>query len=243
MTLLLVAGIFLLAGAVQGFTGFGGGLVSMALLPLLWSVREAVAVVGVFSLCLTVGLLWTWRAHIQRREVWPIASTAILGVPLGVYLLHTLDEQVVVTVLGVVLVIHASWSLFGRAVPEAATVGRGWGPVAGFLGGVLSGAFNTSGPPVILYATERAWEKDHFRANLTAYFLLTTLLSLTGYATTGLVTAESLKLNAILLPALAFGAWLGHRVSRTVDPLGFRKIILWALLAMGTFYLLRTAAG
>ena len=44
MTLLLVAGIFLLAGAVQGFTGFGGGLVSMALLPLLWSLKEAVAV-------------------------------------------------------------------------------------------------------------------------------------------------------------------------------------------------------
>ena len=236
LELLPVALIFLLAGAVQGFTGFGGGLVSMALLPLLWSVKASVAVVGIFSLALTSGLAWTWRSHIDKKELLPIASTAILGVPLGVWSLHKMNETVVIGILGAVLVAHATWSLWGRPPADEPSVSRKWGPLAGFLGGILSGAFNTSGPPVIIYGTERGWVKDRFRATLQGYFLLTTVLSTTGYVTTGIITAESLKQNAMLLPALILGAWAGQRASRFVNPETFRKLVLWALLGMGVFY-------
>jgi len=241
--LLPVALIFLLSGAVQGFTGFGGGLVSMALLPLLWSVKASVAVVGIFSLALTSGLAWTWREHIDRKEVLPIASTAILGVPLGVWSLHRLNETLVIGVLGAVLVAHATWSLWGRAPREEPSVSRKWGPLAGFLGGVLSGAFNTSGPPVIVYGAERGWVKDRFRATLQAYFLLTTVLSTVGYVSTGIITTESLKLNAMLLPALVLGAWAGQHGSKFVNPEAFRKLVLWALLGMGLFYTARFVAA
>lgn len=238
MTEGLVAVIFFLAAFVQGLSGFGSGLVSMALLPLFMGVQQAVAVSSVIGVMITVSFAIRLRAHTDRAEVAPMALAGLLGVPVGLWLLHSLDAGLVTGLLGAVLCTHASWSLL-RGDRQGRTLARGWAVLAGALGGALSGAFNTSGPPVLVYATLRHWPRDVFRANLQTFFTVTGTLSLIGFATTGLITWQTLRLDAIALPAVVLGAWGGNRLSARVDPIAFRRGVLVALLAMGAYYIVR----
>lgn len=229
---------FLVAGLVQGIAGFGGGLVAMALLPLVWEIHTAVGVSAVFGVVLNLALAFELRSHMQRVEVLPMVLAGVFGVPLGITFLHAVEVRWVMLSLGVTLLLHACWSLFGHKA--SAQIGRWAAPVAGFVGGVLSGAFSTAGPPALMYATARHWPRDTFRANLQAFFLSTGTMSLVGFVMTDVVTVDSVSTNLALLPALVVGGWAGHRLSSRINQELFRKGVLAALLLMGGNYVLRS---
>lgn len=236
MTLLVAGLVFLLAAFVQGLSGFGSGLVAMGLLPLFWDLEQAVAVSSVFGVMLNLSLAWKLRAHARPREVAPMVLAALAGVPVGLWFLHSVDPRLVKGALGLVLVSHAVFSL-SRPAAGAMTTSRPVAALAGLVGGALSGAFNTSGPPVLVYATLRGWPPATFKANLQAYIGVTALTSMTGFALTGLITRETLQANLLLAPALIAGGVLGHRASRHIDQALFRRGVLVALLFMGAWYL------
>lgn len=227
---------FFASGLVQGIGGFGGSLVAMALLPLVWDVRQAVGVSAVFGIVLTLALAVELRSKMQAAEIGPVVAAGAVGVPIGVYFLHALPEQAVVGALGCILLLHGAWNLFGGERKSA--VGRWAAPIAGLFGGALSGAFSTAGPPILVYATARQWPKDTFRANLQAIFLSTSALSLIGFVATDVVTATTVKSNLVLLPALMLGGWLGNRLSGRVPQQRFRTGVLVALVLMGGKYVL-----
>lgn len=230
---------FAASGLVQGIGGFGGSLVAMALLPLVWPVPRAVGVSAVFGIVLTAALAVQLRGQMQRAEIVPLVAAAIVGVPIGIYALHSLDAGVVLALLGAILLLHGGWSLLDRRA--RAPIGRWAAALAGFAAGALSGAFSTAGPPVLVYATARGWAKDHFRANLQAFFLSTSALSLVGFVLTDIVTAETALANLALLPALLIGGGIGHLLSARIDAERFRRGVLVALVLMGANYLLRAA--
>src|SRR5204863_3690091 len=80
------------AGFVQGLTGFGFGLVSMSLMPLVIGVKQAAAMSTVFSLLATVT---TFIRH-SREYNWRLGLVFLLsvwvGVPVGVYFLDRASE-------------------------------------------------------------------------------------------------------------------------------------------------------
>ena len=160
--LLLLLALLLVAGFTQGATGFGFGLVVMSVLPHVLDVREAVPLVSVYGLVLTIVMLWRYRAWISPRRFLPVLAGVAVGTPLGALYLRSIDPRVVTGTLGAFLLVYATTSLLaergrGDAAPEV-RIGRRWGPVAGLLGGLLGGAFNTGGPPIIVYATARGWD-------------------------------------------------------------------------------------
>jgi uncharacterized membrane protein YfcA len=148
----------------------------------------------------------------------------------------SLDEQVVLAVLGVIVAGYALYVLLKLRLP--AINGDGWAYLAGFLGGVLGGAYNTSGPPVIVYGNFRDWPPDEFKANLQGYFLLTTIIIVVSHAVTGSYTAEVLQYTLLSLPAVAVGLVSGLALSKRVSPGAFRTIVLWLLLALGAWLII-----
>ena len=42
----------------------------------------------------------------------------------------------------------------------------------GFFAGILGGAYNTNGPPVVIYGSLRKWSPATFRATLQGYFFM-----------------------------------------------------------------------
>jgi len=84
-----------------------------------------------------------------------------------------------------------------------------------------------------IWCTVRGWPKDEQRAIFqptgVAVFLATALL-LGG---TGMVTADTVRLFLIGLPALLVGTWAGLKLYDHLDEAGFRRVVLVLLLLSG----------
>jgi hypothetical protein len=172
---------------------------------------------------------------VERRVVLPLAVAAALGVPFGVWALGNLDEDIVKSVLGVLLISYALYSLWR---PSGAPLrSELWAYPAGFLAGVLGGAFNTPGPPVIVYGNLRQWPRNLFRSTLQALFLFSSSLVIVSHVAVGNLTFATIPTYLLLIPALLLGVWGGSAIDRRISNERFRGLVLALIFATGVLML------
>ena len=141
--LIIAAG---LAGLVRGFSGFGAAMIFVPLASVV--VDPRLGVVTLFLIDLTMGLPMFVRAlrYCAWRPVLLLWSGAALAVPLGSYLLVTMDAVqlrwvLALIILGLVALLLSGWRYHGKpSVP--ATLG------VGGLAGAMGGLAGLSGPPL-----------------------------------------------------------------------------------------------
>ncbi len=173
------------------------------------------------------------------RSAARLIVASLLGIPVGVYGLARLPEEPLKIALGVLILLYG---LFGLVRPSIRIKNeKAWVPwIVGWTAGVLGGAYNTNGPPVVAYGMLRGWPPDRFRATLQGYFLPTGLMILAGHGIAGMWTGEVLKLYLYSFPAIVVGAVLGGLVNRKLTQNVFAKLVYIFLVLMGGVLLLRT---
>jgi uncharacterized membrane protein YfcA len=231
MTEALLVIVVFCASFVQTLSGFGFALMVMPLVTLALGLRTAAPLVALAGLTLYAINLLRHRAAFNLKEVLPIGVAAALGVPIGVWVLANADENLVRQLLGLILVAYASYALVRPQAPPLRS--RRWAYPAGFAAGCLGGAYNTPGPPAIVYGSLRRWPKDEFRAAMQALFLLTGLLVVASHVVARHVTADVLHLYLYAAPALGLGVLAGSRADRWVDGNRFRTLVNGMVLVLG----------
>lgn len=234
--MILVALVVFLSAFVQSLMGFGGALFAMPLLVLLIGITTASPAFAVLALLATLLNTIRWRAHIVPRTLVQLAVPALIGIPLGVYALAHVDPEIVTRLLGALVVLFAGYNLIGRRLPPLRHTG--WTYAAGFASGVLSGAYNTGGPPVVVYASAREWQPGEFRGNLQAFFLITAVALLFAHGAAGHYTPEVLRVALIGVVPLIVGQLTGVQVARRLDAARFRTLVLLLLILLGAQLLL-----
>lgn len=229
--LMLVAGIVFVAVLTQSVVGFGLALISMPLLVGLLGIQTAAPLVALIALLAEVVMIVYYREALRVDAIKELAIGSVIGIPLGVLALKRVDEAVITVVLGVLV---AGYGLYGLLAPRLPEIRRtGWGYLYGLAGGLLTGAYNTGGPPMIIYGNCRRWPPDEFKSNMQALFLLHSLSVLAAHAIERNFTPEVLSNLAPAVPAALIGMGLGFALDRLVSPAAFRKIVLLALVALG----------
>ena len=225
------------ASTVQGITGFGSGLVSMALLPLLWSIPHAVGVLSPMGVILTIMLTYKLRDHIQFQEIKHLLLPMPLGILGGMWVLEHWPNSWMKAFLGGILIVYVlSASKLGQVQwakhPAPAAC-------AGLLGGVCGAAFSAAGPPILIYASLVGWQRDQFRANIQVFFMSTAILGCLGLINLGLINDQTLPTTAVCLPGILAGGLLGNRLATRLPQEEFRKLVMAGLLVMGAIYLVQ----
>ena len=101
----------LLAGFIQGFSGFGSVLLSLPLLALFMDVKTAIPLVAIMGVLLTILLLIPLWKELEWQRIWPLLAGAAPGIPLGVFMLKFMDGRFILTLLGLILVCYSLYSL------------------------------------------------------------------------------------------------------------------------------------
>ncbi|MEW5869271.1 MAG: sulfite exporter TauE/SafE family protein [Chloroflexota bacterium] len=231
MQYLLPVIVIFFAAFTQSLSGFGVALISMAFLPGLVGIHTATPLVAVVALTLECFLLWRYHADLNLRAVWPIALTSAFGIPLGAWALRGVDERIFLAVLGAVISAYALYALLEIRLPQLRH--PIWAYAVGLLAGVIGGAYNTSGPPVIIYGNCRGWPPAEFKSNLQGFFLINSLFVVANHALLHNITPAVWQHYLWALPALGLGLWAGTRMDRYLDPQRFRKLVLALLVVMG----------
>ena len=228
---MIVASICFFASFVQGTSGFGSALVAMPLLIMVLPAKMATPLCVLMGVIITVDLTVRLRQHVDRTGVLLLTVGCLPGIAAGIYLLGNSDDVIMRRLLGGVLAAYACWALFVR-LPRL-TLHRAWGVAAGFAAGTLGAALSTGGPPAIIYCTLLGWERDRLKATLSAFFLITSVFTVTAHWAAGFTTPAVMKLfGASALPVLA-GTWLGTAMYNRMSERGYIKVLLSLLLAAG----------
>ena len=231
MQSLAILAVLSLAVFTQSLTGFGSALVAMALLPAIVGLRVAVPLVALVALAIEILLLLRYRQSFQIRAIKPLALGALGGIPLGILFLRSVNEHVVLSVLGVVIAAYALYSLLEYNPPRMTHFV--WPYALGFLAGLLGGAYNVSGPPVVVYGTCAGWSPAQFKGNLQGFFIFSSLTVAVSHAISGNLTGEVWRIFPLAFGAIGLGIAAGINLDRRLNPLIFRRGVLALLLVMG----------
>jgi hypothetical protein len=157
-------------------------------------------------------------------------------VPLGVYALRYADPATLRHVTSLVILGIAGCMAAGARY--AGTPSRTASAGVGALSGLMSGAIGLSGPPIVLFWLGGQADARTARANMIAYFGLSTVVVVSVMLWSGLLTWVVLRLSVVLIPIYAVGVLLGARGFRLVPERLFRvfALVLIAAVAIGSLF-------
>ena len=230
----------IVAGFVQGLSGFAFGLVAMSF--WAWTIEPQLAAVLVVFGALTgqvVGAL-SVRRGFSLPVLLPFLVGGLAGIPIGTAILPMLDARLFKTVLGLVLVVWCPIMLFSRALPPVRFGGRLADGAAGLVGGVMAGLGGFSGPVPTLWCTLRQIDKDTQRTVIQNFNLATLVVTMATYFATGMVKVEMVPMFAVVAPAMLLPTLLGSRLYIGISEATFRRIVLGLLTASGAAMLAAT---
>lgn len=223
--------VLFLAVFIQSISGFGSALVAMAFLPAIIGLQSATPLVALVAITMEVILLLRYRRAVQIKAIGSVAAASVVGIPVGVIYLRQIDERITLTVLGLVLLGYALYSLANIRPPRLDH--PAWGIGAGLIAGILGGAYNTSGPPVIIYGDCKRWQPQEFKGNLQGFFVVSSAVVAAAHWMGGTVKSQVWQLYLLSLPVIAIGIIAGTGLDQFLNQSVFRKIVLVLLLVMG----------
>lgn len=228
---LFLAGVTFIAIFTQSVAGFGTALIAMPLLIEAMGVQEAASMFALVAITAEIILLIRYRHAMNFQAVRRLSLASIVGVPLGVVLAQRVEQGTALTLLGVLLIGYALYALLRLRLPEIKH--PNWAYGFGFLGGLLAGAYNTGGPPIVIYGTCRGWKPDEFRSNLQGYFTLNSLMVIASHALARHYKPEVVQSYLYAAPGVVLGLVVGVSLNRYINPVFFRKLVLALLIFLG----------
>ena len=233
LDLFLFVGATFAAALVAGVAGFAFGLIAAAVwLHVLTPVQTTTLIVA-FGLIVQGYAVWKLRRAIDFNRLLPFLIGGVIGLPVGVAILRWTPVAELRIAVGILLVVFSVYSLVRPQLRRITAGGRLADGGVGVLSGILGGTTGFGGILPTIWCTVRGWPKDEQRAVFQptgVAIFLGTALCLGG---TGMVTADSVRLFLIGLPALLAGSWVGLRLYGRLDEAGFRRLVLVLLLVSG----------
>jgi uncharacterized membrane protein YfcA len=185
-------------------------------------IQVASLLVAPMAITLEGILLVRLRSAINLKAV-RLSLAALVGIPLGLVLARSISEDLVLTVLGMILVGYSLYALITPRLPDLKH--PAWAFVFGFIGGILSGAYNVAGPAAVIYGNCRRWQPDEFRSNLQAFFLVNDAFVLINHGLAGNLQPIVWSYYLVALPAILLGIFFGLKLDRRINPDVFRRLV------------------
>jgi uncharacterized membrane protein YfcA len=222
----------LLGAVVAGVAGFAFGLIAAAIWLHIIPPTQSAPLIAAFAILIQGATLWKFRHDLQILRLLPFIAGGAVGIPLGAAALNWTSPDQMRAFIAVVLIVFSIYSLARPTLPavKGGTIADG---VVGILSGIFSGSTGLAGIPVIVWASLRRWSKDDQRAVFQPVAVAVFVMTLIWLGGTGIVTAETLRLFWIGLPAAVIGTWLGLKLYGRLDEASFRLVVLVLLLVSG----------
>lgn len=217
------------AALLVGFakTSIGGvAAISVALFATVLPARESS---GALLPLLIVGDLLAvgaYRRHVEWRALLRLFPSVAVGVLLGTAFVARVDDTVMRRTIGLLLLGVVAVHLWQRRRPPVPP-GRWRAVVYGLLAGFTTMVANAGGAVMSLYLLSSGFSKLRFLGTAAWFFFLVNLFKVPFSAQLGLITADSLTLNATLAGAVVLGGLLGRAGVRRMDQRQFEGLVLF----------------
>jgi hypothetical protein len=223
-------------------TGIAGlGILPVVLFANLLPPRESTGALLPLLLCGDVFGLLYFRKHASWPHLWRLFGWVIAGVVAGYYTLGRVNNAQMQRMIGLILLLMLAlywWRGRGRDELAARLPHSLWfTALMGILAGFATMAANAAGPVMVLYLLAIGLPKLVFIGTGAWFYMLVNAFKVPFSMHLGLITRDSLLMDAVLALALVPGALLGPRILKHLNQGAFETMVLILTLA-GTVRLL-----
>ena len=230
--ILLASLIVLVAHIMKGVTGFGSSLIIVPLLSLFVDIKFVVPVMAIMTFFAGLILFLMTKKHIKKDEFFLVLMFVMVGSFIGAQILANYDSILLKRIFAIFVILFSLRMLLTSERKIIRKIKKFWGAIAGFIGGILGGMFDTNGPPIVIYFGHKL-DKEKFRATITAIFFVDVIWRNILYVSNGVTSLDTLKFALFLLPALIIGIFLGSKIHLKINEVLFRRIVAVILLITG----------
>jgi len=235
ISLLQVAVVFALAGAVKGVTGLGLPTLSMALLGWSMAPAQAAALMLVPSILTNLAqcLGPHWRALVRR--LWPLwLALVVVSAFAPLPDVASGSRAFAAALLGGVLTVYGLWGLARPALPAPGRRERWLAPIAGSLSGLLTAATGVFVMPLVPWLQSLRLERDALVQALGLSFTLASLaLAWRLGGLDGGIAAIAWPVHALCVVAAFAGLGLGTRLRGRLQPATFQRGLYAVFVVLG----------
>ncbi|MBP6562623.1 MAG: sulfite exporter TauE/SafE family protein [Neisseriaceae bacterium] len=228
----------LLAGFVQGLSGFAFGLVAMSVWAWTLEPRLAATLAVFGALVGQIMAVFTLKRRVNWPQLRPFLLGAAVGIPIGVVVLPWLNVALFKVILGTLLVVWCPFMLLAPRLPAMRPTHAWVDGLVGMMGGVMSGLGGFSGTLPTLWCSLKKMDKDAQRNIVQNFNLGVLAVTMLTYVGTGMVTQEVLPLFALMVPTMLLPVFLGTRLYIGISDKAFKHVVLSLLTLSGVALLL-----
>jgi uncharacterized protein len=232
---LLLVTAALIASVLSAVAGFGGAVVLLPVLALVFGVRDAVPTLTVAQLVGNASRVW-----FNRREVcWPVVGWFAVGsAPLGVLggvVFATAPLPVLTRAVGVFLLLAVACR---HLLPKTTSPMPRWAfaPV-GAVNSFVSAVAGTAGPLTAPFFLTFGLVKGAYIGTEAVTAVVTHATKLAVYGTAELLTARAVGAGSLLGAVMVAGTYLGKRLVEQVSPRIFVCLVEIVLAVTGVYFI------
>jgi len=225
--------IAFISATARGFSGFGSALIFMPLASSMAAPRLVATLLLIIDFVGALPMLRDGWRQADRRATAVIVLGALVGVPVGTWLLTRLDpvttRWIISTfVAALLLLLLSGWRYRGK---DHVALSIGIGALSGFC----SGLAQTGGPPIVGYWLGRPVASKIARANIVLFFGASDFFSVVNYAASGLINRNAILFSLLVGPIYAAGIGCGTLLFGRASEAVFRGIC-YALIAAAVLF-------
>jgi len=226
----------LLAGLVQGLTGFGAVIIMMIFFPSILPMAQAAGIGGLIMFSSVLGLTLRYRHHFRfKRVIVPFivyATVATWSVHLG----NVLDTHLLRMLLGGLLVALCAYFTLSK---NAGARRYPWYVAGAFMviSGFFNGLFGIGGPLMALYFLSLARSMPEYTANIQGFFLIDTVYIAAVRVANGILPPPTIPYILVGMVAASLGTIIAARLLNRLNPDTIKRWIYAFIGLSGLYYL------
>lgn len=209
-----------------GIPGFG-----ILVVPLMASVLPARSSTGVLLGILILADLFAagyYRHNANWWHVLRVAPAAFVGITAGYFVLKVVTDEQLKPIIGIIVLAMLAVNYWRTKITaeDAPVLTQWWFAVGlGFSVGVTTMMANAAGPVMTVYLLAMRLGKIEFVGTSAWFFFIINWLKVPFSASLQLMSAESLKLDFVMLPFIALGGAAGILVLKRIPQKAFNVVV------------------
>ena len=215
----------LLAGTVQGVTGFGGGIITMLIFPCFFSIPLGAGITGSLGIALCASMVIRYRKEVNvKMAVLP----ALLYITVSTFVISysmSVDQATIKKVFGGFLVLLSVYYLFISKSVQNRKLGVAVSIFCIAISAACDALFGIGGPLMVLYFMSMTRSTHEYLGTMQLFFWVNSMYNTAFRFYKGILLPEHLVFIAFGVVGILVGGAIAGRIVDKLNIATMRKLI------------------
>lgn len=214
----------IIAGIIQGVTGFGAGIVMMIVLPMYFYVGVSAGISGTICVFLSAVMVWAYRKYIDVKMIVKPALLYMLTCSIAINYSNVIDQIVMKKIFGLFLIILSVYYLMINKQENSQTLKPYISIICVIISAICDGLFGIGGPLMVIYFMAKTTSTKEYLGSIQTFFLINGIYNTLFRIYKGIIGIDHFIVIVCGVIGISIGIFFANRLVDKLDAKLIKKI-------------------